>query len=108
MALGAGRGRLAQLFVTESLLIATLGGATSLMVAAVIATMVRKSLLTNIEWTSSPVSGRVLLMSFVVTLGVGVLVAIAPVVQAARGSCECNAPRQGAPVRALEPCCRPR
>jgi hypothetical protein len=35
----------------------------------------------------------VLLMSFVVTLGVGVLVAIAPVVQAARGSCDmrCNA-----------------
>ena len=86
MALGAGRGRLARLFVTESLVLATLGGIVSLLVAAVIAMMVRQSLLTNIEWTSSPVSARVLGMAFAVTLVVGLIVGIAPAVHASRSS----------------------
>jgi predicted permease len=86
MALGAGRGRLARLFVTESLLIATLGGSLSLVVAAFLAVTIRSQLLTNIEWTSSPVSGRVLLLSFVVTLVVGLVVGTAPALHAARGS----------------------
>jgi len=86
MALGAGRARLARLFVTESLVIAALGGVASLVVASLIAIMVRQSLLTNIEWPSSPISTRVLLMSFVVTLLVGLIVGIAPAAQAAGGS----------------------
>ncbi|HEX6941723.1 MAG TPA: ABC transporter permease [Gemmatimonadaceae bacterium] len=86
MALGAGRGRLARLFVTESLLIATLGGMLSLAVAAFLAVTIRSQLLTNIEWTSSPVSGRVLLLSFVATLVVGLVVGTAPALHAARGS----------------------
>ncbi len=86
MALGAGRGRLARLFVTESLVIATLGGAAALAVAAGISMLVRKALLTNVEWTSSPVSPRVLIVSFTVTLIVGLLVGIAPAAQAARVS----------------------
>lgn len=86
LALGAGRRRLARLFVTESLVLATLGGVASLLVAAVIAVLIRQSLLTNIEWTTPPVSGRILLVSFVVTLLVGLLVGIAPAIQAARGS----------------------
>jgi predicted permease len=86
MALGAGRGRLARLFVTESLVIATLGGAAALAVAAWISMLVRKALLTNVEWTSSPVSLRVLIVSFTVTLIVGLLVGIAPAAQAARVS----------------------
>ena len=86
MALGAGRRRLARLFVTESLVIATLGGAAALVVAAGISTLVRKALLTNVEWTSSPVSGRVLLVAFTVTLVVGLLVGLAPAAHAARVS----------------------
>jgi predicted permease len=86
MALGAGRARLARLFVTESLVIAALGGVASLVVASLIATMVRQSLLINIEWPSSPISTRVLLMSFVVTLLVGLIVGIVPAAQAAGGS----------------------
>src|SRR5688572_11492373 len=86
MALGAGRGRLARLFVTESLLVATLGGALSLAVAAFLAVTIRAQLLANIEWTSSPVSGRVLLLSFAVTLVVGLIVGAAPALHAARGS----------------------
>jgi predicted permease len=86
MALGAGRRRLARLFVTESLIIAALGGLASLAVASVIATLVRQSLLTNIEWSSSPVNGRVLLVASLITLVVGLLVGVAPAVHAARSS----------------------
>ena len=94
MALGAGRGRLARLFVTESLVIAALGGAASLLVAALIATLVRQSLLTHIEWTASPVSARVLLLAFGVTLVAGLIVGIAPAAHAARGSLQ-NAMQRG-------------
>jgi predicted lysophospholipase L1 biosynthesis ABC-type transport system permease subunit len=71
MALGAGGGRLARLFVTESLVIATLGGLAALAVAAAISMLVRQALLPNVEWTSSPVSARVLLVALAVTLAVG-------------------------------------
>lgn len=86
MALGAGRKRLARLFVTESLVIAALGGGAALAVAAGISTLVRKALLTHIEWTSSPVSGRVLIAAFGVTFLVGLLVGVAPAVHATRVS----------------------
>ncbi|HWP69574.1 MAG TPA: ABC transporter permease [Gemmatimonadaceae bacterium] len=86
MALGAGRGRLARLFVTESLVIATLGGLAALAVAAAISVLVRQALLPNVEWTSSPVSARVLLVALAVTLAVGVAVGLAPAAFAARSS----------------------
>ena len=86
MALGAGRGRLARLFVTESLVIATLGGLAALAVSAVISVLVRQALLPNVEWTSSPVSARVLLVALAVTLVVGVAVGLAPAAFAARSS----------------------
>ena len=86
MALGAGRARLARLFVTESLLVAALGGVVSMLVAVVIATYVRQSLLTNIEWTASPVNGRIMMVALVVTLLVGLITGVAPAAHAARGS----------------------
>src|SRR5688572_15289178 len=86
MALGASRGRLARLFVTESLVIATLGGMAALVVATVISILVRQALLTNIEWTSSPVSARVLLVALAITLAVGITVGLAPAAFAARSS----------------------
>ena len=86
MALGAGRRRLARLFVTESLLIAALGGAAALAVAGGISALVRTALLANVEWTSSPVSLRVLLVAFTVTVVVGALVGLAPAAHATRVS----------------------
>jgi predicted permease len=86
MALGAGRGRLARLFVTESLVLSALGGAAALAVAAGISILVRKELLAQIEWTSSPVSTRVLIVALAVTFGVGLLVGLAPAAHAARVS----------------------
>ena len=101
MALGAGRGRLARLFVTESLLLAALGGLASVLVAALLAATIRNSLLPNVEWTSSPVSLRVLLMSLAVTMTVGLLVGIAPAIHAARGSLQRAIQRGGAHGRRL-------
>ena len=86
MALGAGRKRLARLFLTESLVIATLGGLAALAVAATISVLVRKALLTNVEWTSSPVSLRVLVVALTVSLVVGVLTGLAPAAHATRVS----------------------
>jgi len=86
LALGAARSRLARLFFTESLLLAALGGAAALLVAAAISTTVRTSLLASIEWTTPPVSQRVLGVALGVSLLVGVLVGLAPAMHAARGS----------------------
>ena len=86
MALGAGRKRLARLFVTESLVIAALGGAAALAVATGISMLIRNVLLTNVEWTSSPVSMRVLLVALIVTFIVGLLVGLAPAAHATRVS----------------------
>jgi predicted permease len=101
LALGAGRARLARLFVTESVVLAALGGAASLLVAAVIAVLIRQSLLTNVEWTSSPVNARVLLVAFTVTLLVGLLVGIAPALHAARSSLQGTIQRGRASGRRL-------
>jgi predicted permease len=86
LALGAARARLARLFFTESLVLALLGGAMALLVAGALSVTIRQSLLSNIEWTSAPVSGRVILVSLVVSLFVGLLVGLAPSIHAARGS----------------------
>jgi predicted permease len=86
MALGASRRRLARLFVTESLVISAFGGVAALAVAGLISVLVRNALLTNIEWTSSPVSGRVLAVAFAVTFLVGNLLGLAPAAHAARVS----------------------
>lgn len=86
LALGAGRSRLVRLFLTESLLLALLGGLASLLVAGAISVMIRQSLLTNIDWTSPPVSGRVLAVSLAVATAAGLLIGLAPALHAARGS----------------------
>lgn len=86
LALGAGRGRLMRLFLTEGLVLAGLGGLASLVVAGLISGLVRQRLLTHVEWTSAPVNGRVLVLSLVVAGIVGLVVSLAPALHAWRGS----------------------
>ena len=84
LALGAGRGRLVRLLLTESVLLATAGGLAGLAVAYVTGRLVRDVLLPNVEWTSWPVDGRVLALSAIVALATGLIVGLAPALQASR------------------------
>jgi predicted permease len=84
LALGAGRSRLVRLLLTESVLLAVMGGAAGLAVAWLTGTLVRGVLLPNVEWTSSPVDARVLGLSAAVALVVGITIGLAPALRASR------------------------
>ncbi len=86
LALGAARRRLVRLFLTESLLLGLLGGVASLLVAGALSAFLRTSMFPDVEWTSSPVGGRVLLAAMAVAIAVGLLVGLAPAAHAARGT----------------------
>ena len=78
LALGAARRRLIQLLLTESIMLAALGGFAGLVVAWVIGQLMRSVLLADIEWTSSPVDGRVMAVSAIIAIGVGIIVGLIP------------------------------
>jgi predicted permease len=84
LALGAGQRRLIQLLLTESLLLAALGGAAGLAVAWITGRLLRSVLLSNVEWTSSPVDGRVLAISAAIALGVGIVVGLVPALRSSK------------------------
>jgi putative ABC transport system permease protein len=81
LALGAGRRRLVRLLLTEGLLLAAGGGTAALVLAFALATLVRRTLLSNVEWTAGPVDGRVLAVTAVVALTSGLLVGLLPALQ---------------------------
>lgn len=84
MALGVGRWRLTRLLVSESLTLAVLGGLAALPVAWGGGMLVRRVLLPNVAWPDSPLEGRVLVITLVVTLLTGVIVGILPARHAGR------------------------
>ena len=84
LALGAARRRLIQLLLTESMMLAALGGAAGLIVAWVTGQLMRTVLLSDVEWNSSPVDGRVLAVSAIIALGVGVVVGLVPALRSSR------------------------
>jgi len=84
LALGAGRLRLVRLLLTESVMLAALGGAAGLLVALLTGRLMRTVLLSNVEWTSSPVDTRVLALSAGLALAVGILVGLLPAVRSSR------------------------
>jgi predicted permease len=81
VALGAGRARLARLFLIEGLLLAIAGAAAGLAVAWGIAQLARSVLLPDIEWTSSPLDARVLIVSAFCAVVTGIVVGIVPLLR---------------------------
>ncbi|AHG93091.1 permease (plasmid) [Gemmatirosa kalamazoonensis] len=77
-ALGAGRWRLARQLLTESALVAALGGVGGLLVARWGGAAVRATLLPDVDWSQGVVSGRVLLFALGATTLTALLTALAP------------------------------
>ena len=84
LALGAGRARLLRLLATEGLLLACGGAIASVAVAAGLAWLIRNVLLPQVQWTSSPVDGRILAATFAVAALVGMVVGLVPAWRASR------------------------
>ncbi len=84
IALGAGRGRLVRLLLAESMLLAFAGGAAGLAVAWGTALLMRRILLPGLEWPSAPVDERVLAVSMLIALAVGVMTGLVPALRASR------------------------
>lgn len=83
LTLGISRGRLVRLLLMESLVLAVLGGVAALVVAYWGAELVRTVLLPDVDWTSPPLNGRVLVVAGGLTAVVGVITGLIPALQAA-------------------------
>lgn len=84
LALGISRRRLLAQMLTESLMLALLGGVAALLVTRWGAGLVRKLLLPNVAWGDSVVDARVLGFVLVLTLLVGLAAGLAPALQSSR------------------------
>jgi predicted permease len=84
LALGVSRRRLVQLLFAEGMLLALAGGLASLLVAHVGGRLLRATLLPDVDWSSSTMGGRVLVVAALVALGTGVLIGLIPVLRGSR------------------------
>jgi predicted permease len=84
IALGAGRGRLIRLLLTESMILAGIGACAGLVVAWLASGVIRTVLIPGVEWPSAPVDIRVLVVSAGVSVVVGLVTGLAPALRASR------------------------
>jgi predicted permease len=84
LALGVGRWRLARLMLSESLVLAALAGLASLPLAYGAGSLVRRVLLPQVGWSSSPLDWRVLGLTVLVALASALLVGLMPIWHASR------------------------
>lgn len=77
-ALGAGRSRIVRLLLIESMLLAFAGAAGGLAVAYALGGIARRAIFSWVEWATSPVDARVLVVSGVLAVVTGVLVGLLP------------------------------
>jgi predicted permease len=81
VALGVSRGRLMAQLLTESLVLAALGGAAGLLIAHWGGGILRATLLPDVEWSSVGLDHRMLLFTLGAATVAGVLAGLAPAVQ---------------------------
>ena len=81
IALGVSRGRLVAQLLTESLVLAALGGIAGLLIAHSGGGVLRATLLPDVEWESGSLDLRMLLFTLAAATVAGVLAGLAPAVQ---------------------------
>ena len=81
LALGISRGRLVRQLVTESVVLAIIGGLAALAVVQLSSSLVQGVLLSDFAWPESPIDGRVLLFTALATVFVGVVTGLVPALQ---------------------------
>ena len=84
LALGISRGRLLAQLLTESAVLAVLGGAAGLAMAQWGGGILRAALIPDVDWTSTVADGRVLIFGAAAALAAGLLAGLAPALHAAR------------------------
>jgi predicted permease len=86
LALGVSRGRLFRQLMTESLLLAVLGGAAGLVIAQWGGTVLRALFLPEAEWRGALADGRTLAFTAAAVLFTGILAGLLPALQGSSGS----------------------
>jgi predicted permease len=84
LALGVGRGRLISQLLTESVVLAGIGGVAALVMAIWCATALRHALLPNIDWGTSAVGVRAVLFGAATAVIAGLAAGLAPALHASR------------------------
>ncbi|HUQ82556.1 MAG TPA: FtsX-like permease family protein, partial [Gemmatimonadaceae bacterium] len=84
LAVGVSRGRLLTQLLSESTLLAIVGGAVGVLVAQWGGGLLRGVLLPDVEWTSVALDPRVIVVTMVIALLAGIITGLAPVRQLAR------------------------
>jgi putative ABC transport system permease protein len=84
VALGVSRARLVRLLITESLLVAALGGIGALLIVQWSGGIVRSVLFADVPWVGNPVDARVIMFAALAALVAGIAAGLLPAVQTSR------------------------
>jgi predicted permease len=84
IAMGAGRGDLAQQLLIESMLLALLGAGAGLLISRWLSQIIRATLLPNLAASESVIDSRILITSLLAAIIVGLVAGLAPLSQTSR------------------------
>lgn len=84
LALGASRAAVVRQFLMEAGLLAALGTATGLVLAALLGETARLTLFESVEWTSAPVNARVIFGSALIAIAATLLTGLVPALSTSR------------------------